>query len=279
MVQASEICQAVAEIAPSRLAESWDNVGFLLGRSNRDVRRVMTCLTLTNPVAEEAVRRDVQLIITHHPILFRGAKRITDETAEGRLLLSLAEAGIVVYSPHTAFDSAAEGINQSLAESFGLSQIQPLKSLEEHPGCGSGRFGLLAQPVSRDDFLKTVCQTVRAEYLEFCPAGPDVVRKAGVACGAASEFLEYAASAGCDTFVTGESRFHSVLECQSLGINLILTGHYCSERPAVEALASKLSPRWPELEFFASTSDRDPLSLFIRKSASGSGDRLRLPKS
>src|SRR5688572_29840854 len=138
MVQASEICRVVAEIAPPQLAESWDNVGLLLGRSNRDVHRVMTCLTLTNPVANEAVRRDAQMIITHHPILFHGAKRMTDETAEGRLLLSLAESGIVVYSPHTAFDNAAGGINQLFAESLGLLEIQPLRIVDEPTGGGSG---------------------------------------------------------------------------------------------------------------------------------------------
>jgi dinuclear metal center YbgI/SA1388 family protein len=269
MVQASEICQVVAEIAPIRLAESWDNVGLLLGRSNRDVRRVMTCLTLTNAVAGEAIRRDVQMVITHHPILFRGTKRITDETAEGRLLLSLVEAGIVVYSPHTAFDSAAEGINQSLAESFGLSAIQPLRAIEEQPGRGSGRFGLLELPVPRDVFLKTVCRTIDADYLEFCPAGPDLVQWVGVACGAAAEFLEDASRAECDTFVTGEAGFHSVLECQSLGMNLILTGHYRSERPGVEDLALKLKLRLPAVEIFASTSDQDPLRLFTQETGSG----------
>lgn len=265
MVLASEICRVVAEIAPLRLAESWDNVGLLLGRTNRDVRRVMTCLTLTNPVVEEAILRDVQMIITHHPILFRGTNKITDETAEGRLLLNLAEAGIVVYSPHTAFDSAAEGINQSLAESLGLSQIQPLRVMNEQPGCGSGRFGLLNPPASLELFLQSVCRTVRAAYLEFSPGGPDLVRKVGVACGAAAEFLEDASKAGCDAFITGEARFHAVLECQSLGINLILTGHYCSERPAVESLVSKLRNHCPAVEFFSSTADQNPLSLFTQR--------------
>jgi dinuclear metal center YbgI/SA1388 family protein len=268
MVEASEICRALAEIAPLHLAEAWDNVGLLFGRASREVRRVMTCLTLTSPVAEEAIRRDVQMIVTHHPILFRGTKRITDETSEGAMLLSLAEAGIVVYSPHTAFDSAAEGINQSLAESLGLSQIQPLRALSERGSCGSGRFGELERAVPWESFLQSVCQAVRADYLEFCRTGPELVHRVGIACGAAAEYLNDAAAAHCDTFVTGEARFHAVLECQSLGMNLILTGHYCSERPAVERLAAQLRQRVDGVEFVASESDQNPLNLFRRHASS-----------
>jgi len=267
MVQASEICRALAEIAPLHLAESWDNVGLLLGRSSQEVRRVMTCLTLTSPVAEEARQRNVQMIVTHHPILFRGTKRITDETPEGAILLSLAEAGIVVYSPHTAFDSAAEGINQLLAESLGLTNILPLRVLTEQGSSGSGRFGVMECAVPWELFLQTVCQTVRADYLEFCRTGPERVQRVGIACGAAAEYVKDAAAAHCDTFVTGEARFHAVLECQSLGMNLILTGHYCSERPAIEHLATQLRQRVEGVEFLASVSEQNPLSLFRQQTS------------
>ena len=84
MALTGDVCRFLEEVAPLGLAEPWDNVGLLLGRASSDVRCAMTCLTLTTPVAVEAVRREVQLIVTHHPILFRGTKKITDATAEGR---------------------------------------------------------------------------------------------------------------------------------------------------------------------------------------------------
>ena len=120
MPSVSDFISYLESFAPLSLAEDWDNVGLLVGRRDAAVGRAMTCLTLTPDVAAEAIAKDVQLIVTHHPVLFRGAKTITDGNAEGRMLLDLVEAGVAVYSPHTAFDSANHGINQSLADSFGL---------------------------------------------------------------------------------------------------------------------------------------------------------------
>lgn len=262
MATVLEICSYLEKLAPTSLAESWDNVGLLLGRRTRPVQRLMTCLTLTAPVATEAVERQVQMIVTHHPVLFRAAKKITDANEEGRILLELAEAGIAVYSPHTAFDSAARGINQQLAESLGLQQIQPLRKTGETIDSGAGRFGSLEQPMDRAEFLKRIVITVGARSLEYTWHQNQPAKNVAVACGSAAEFLDDAIRAGCDTFVTGEARFHSVLEAQSRGINLILTGHFASERPGVEKLAKELARQFPDMESFPSDNDRDPLTLF-----------------
>jgi dinuclear metal center YbgI/SA1388 family protein len=260
----NDLCEVLKQLAPLQLAESWDNVGLLLGRSGTLVRNVMTCLTLTEPVASEAIQRDVQLIVTHHPILFRGAKRLTDATSEGRMLLELIAAGIAVYSAHTAFDSAAEGINHGLAESLGLHSIRPLRPADSDPAVGAARFGELRHPIARDAFLSQVATLVSAASLEYSWNGPNAATRVAVACGSAAEFLADAAQAGCDTFVTGEARFHAVLEAQALGINLVMTGHYCSERPAVVTLATTIQTAFPGLRAFVSDTDRNPLELFRR---------------
>jgi dinuclear metal center YbgI/SA1388 family protein len=262
MATVLEICSYLEKLAPTNLAESWDNVGLLLGRRNRPVQRLMTCLTLTAPVSAEAVERKTQMIVTHHPILFRATKKITDATEEGRILLQLAEAGIAVYSPHTAFDSADRGINQQLAENLGLQHIQALRPGDD-ANSGAGRFGVLENPLDRQEFLEKVAMTVQSRSLEVCWHENQPVNQVAVACGAAAEFLEDAIRAGCDTFLTGEARFHSVLEAQSRGINLILTGHFASERPAIEQLAKEIAQQFPEIDCFPGDSDRDPLKLFI----------------
>ncbi|HEY1377199.1 MAG TPA: Nif3-like dinuclear metal center hexameric protein, partial [Gemmataceae bacterium] len=113
--------------APPALAAEWDNVGLLLGDPAAAVSRVLTCLTLTPEVAAEAVEGGFPLIVTHHPILFRGAKRLTTATAEGRTVLALARAGVAVYSPHTAFDNTRGGINDLLAGRLGLADVAPLR--------------------------------------------------------------------------------------------------------------------------------------------------------
>src|SRR5262245_4439136 len=110
MVTVAAVVDYLEQFAPARLAAEWDNVGLLLGDTGSEVRHIMTCLTLTPETAAEAVASAAQLIVTHHPILFRPVKRLTTGTLEGRMLLSLARAGIAVYSPHTAFDNTAGGI-------------------------------------------------------------------------------------------------------------------------------------------------------------------------
>src|SRR5262249_35252502 len=113
--------------APLKLAADWDNVGLLLGDPAAEVGRVMTCLTVTPQSAAEAVEAEADLIVTHHPILFRAVQRLTADTPEGRMLLALAKAGIAVYSPHTAFDNADGGINDILAGRLGLRDVRPLR--------------------------------------------------------------------------------------------------------------------------------------------------------
>ncbi len=122
-------------LAPPALAADWDNVGLLLGERAAEVRRVMTCLTVTPDSAAEAVAEGAGLIVTHHPILFRAVKRLTDATPEGRTLLSLARAGVAVYSPHTAFDDADDGINALITRRLGLAGVGPLRRRDDARFC------------------------------------------------------------------------------------------------------------------------------------------------
>jgi dinuclear metal center YbgI/SA1388 family protein len=127
MLTVATVMDYLDQFAPPNLAADWDNIGLLLGERSAPVERLMTCLTVTPESAAEAVEARANLIVTHHPILFRGAKRLTDATAEGRMLLGLARAGVAVYSPHTAFDNTHYGINALLARRLGLVEAVPLR--------------------------------------------------------------------------------------------------------------------------------------------------------
>jgi dinuclear metal center YbgI/SA1388 family protein len=262
MTTVLDICTFLDAFAPPHLAEDWDNVGLLVGRHSAAVQALSTCLTLSPDVADEAISEGVQLIVSHHPVMFRPVQQLTETTLEGGMLLQLIEAGVAVYSPHTRFDSAPDGINQSLANDLGLQHIKPLRPVVTDPEFGSGRTGELAPPTSLSAFLGVVKQATAAEYLEYVGDPQANVQRVGVACGAAAEFMSDAASAGCDTFVTGEARFHSAVEARSLGMNLVLTGHFSSERPAVERLATLLSESFPDVRCMPSRVESDPLQLF-----------------
>ncbi len=262
MVTVDEIIRFLDDFAPPDLAEDWDNVGLLIGRRSADVQRLMTCLTLSPDVAAEAIAADVQLVVTHHPVLFRATKRLTSDDRDGQMLLDLIETGVAVFSPHTRFDSAAAGINQQLAESLGLRNVLPIRTSEVLPQLGSGRWGGLQSPTTLAEFLGQVRRIAAAPYVEFVGQSDSIVDCVGVGCGSAAEFLSDAVKLGCDTYVTGEARFHAALEARAAGVNLVLVGHYSSERPAVERLAEIIGQQFPEIQSFASQRESDPLSVY-----------------
>ena len=127
MLTVAAVVDFLDRFAPRQGAADWDNVGLLLGDPAARVQRIMTCLTVTPESAAEAAAAHADLIVTHHPILFRGVKRLTSDSTEGRMVLALARGGVAVYSPHTAFDNAPAGINQLLAQSLELTDLVPLR--------------------------------------------------------------------------------------------------------------------------------------------------------
>jgi dinuclear metal center YbgI/SA1388 family protein len=135
MLHLGAILEYLEAFAPLRLAAEWDNVGLLLGDRNADVQRVMTCLTVTPESAAEAVAEGAQLIVAHHPILFRPIQRLTGDTPEGLMLTVLVKAGIAVYSPHTAFDNTKGGINDLLAHRLGVVDAVALRRQDDTGQC------------------------------------------------------------------------------------------------------------------------------------------------
>ncbi|MBI3838024.1 MAG: Nif3-like dinuclear metal center hexameric protein [Planctomycetia bacterium] len=258
MLTVGEIARFLDAFAPPALAESWDNVGLLVGNYEHSVRRIMTCLTITPASAREAVAAQADLIVSHHPLPFRPLNRLTAETSEGRLLLELIGAKISVYSPHTAFDSAQQGINQRLAAGLQLEEITPLVPGTEL-GQGAGRFGRLRAAIPLFDLVGRVKQLLAIANIQAVGPLNQTVERVAVACGSAGEFVAPAKAALCDCLVTGEVRFHTCLEAESLGVGLVLAGHFASERFAVVELAGILAEKFPSLQAWASQQERDPL--------------------
>jgi len=257
MTTVSHLCDFLDAFAPPRLAADWDNVGLLVGDRLQRVSRVMTCLTVTPAVAAEAIRERADVIVAHHPLPFRPLQRLTTDEPTGRLLLDLIRAGVAIYSPHTAFDSAAQGINQQLAEGLGLADIQPLVPAED---LGTGRCGRLAQAQTLGQVAARLKQFLKIGHVAVVGDLQRPIERIGIACGSAGELLDAAVAADCDVFLTGEARLHTCYEAEARGIALLLAGHYASERFAVEKLAEILATQFPSLANWASRDERDPLT-------------------
>lgn len=257
MATVDDVARLLEAFAPVALAEEWDNVGLLVGDRGRAVNRVMTCLTVTPASAAEAIRGRVDLIVSHHPLPFRPLKQLTTDRPEGKLLWELIGAGVSIYSPHTAFDSAIDGINAQLAAALTDAERAPLVARVDGPGVG--RAGTLAQPTTLADFAGRVKQFLRIEQAQCVGALGRPVQRVGFASGSGGELIAAAVDAGCDCLVTGEARFHAALEAEAAGLGLILAGHYATERFGVETLAEHLAHAFPSVACWASRDERDPL--------------------
>ncbi len=282
MPKVDDVAHFLEVFAPEALAEDWDNVGLLIGDRRREVRRIMTCLTVTPASACEAVTEEADLIVSHHPLPFRELRRITSDTVEGRMLLELIAAGVAIYSPHTAFDSAARGINQQLAEGLGLIGIAPLRpnvaAAVVHPAAleseepvptddeahaaplGSGRYGQLKAPVTTASLVRRIKRFLGIKHVQLVGEPERQVSTVAVACGSAGEFLRPARALGCELFVTGETGFHVCLEAEATGVSMVLVGHYASERFGVERLAEVLAEEFPATTVWASQQEASPLT-------------------
>ena len=262
MPTVGDIAQVLKQLAPLELAESWDNVGLLVGDSAWPAARVMTCLTVTPATVKEAIEQRANLIVAHHPLPFNPVRTITPDTTVGGLLLDLIRNSIAVYSPHTAFDSASAGINQHLAIGLGLQEIAPLKAaLSGDPEEGSGRCGLIGEPLTRRELAERTKGFLNVDRVKLSgPAEAPIVRVA-IACGSGGSFLDAAIAAECDVLVTGEATFHTILEAEAREVGLILTGHFASERFALLSLADYLTDQFSDAHVWASRSERDPVQV------------------
>ena len=255
-----DICDFLDCIAPKNLAEEWDNVGLLAGDFQSAANRVMTCLTITPASAQEAIDGDCDLIVTHHPLPFHPIKKITSEETATRMLWDLIRAGIAIYSPHTGFDSAAQGINHQLALMAGIADPSPIVPAEDEGGrTGAGRIGSLDAAIQVSDLISALREPLAAGHVGLVGQMDSKVKTVAFACGSGGTFLDPAIRLGCDAMVTGEANFHTCLEAQAAGVHLILLGHYASERFALEQLAGELTQQFPETEVWASTRESDPV--------------------
>ena len=234
--------------APRELAESWDNVGLLVGDPEAAVERVLVALDITPQVAEEALERGCQLIVAHHPVMncaWHPVQTVRADDRQGRTLTALLRGGVAAICMHTNLDAAEGGVNDILAEKLGLTQPEMLT--EEK----IGRIGTLKCEIPLVEFTHSVIELLGCNGLRYVDAGRPVHRVAvgGGACGC---YIPQAVAAGCDTFVTSDLKYNDFLDTE--GLNLIDAGHFPTENVVCPALQDRLTEAFPAVDVLCSTS-------------------------
>ena len=233
-----EILDIVNEIAPFETQEPWDNAGLLAGHPDMSVKKILLSLDLTGSVIDEAVERDAQLILTHHPILFHARKNLREDDPEGALLCKLIRSGRALIAAHTNFDAAENGVNDALCEALNLTSIQPLDS--------GLRMGQLNKT------LRQTCELAHTALNAIVrPFGAMDARidRLAVCGGAGGSLWRIAHEAGAQGYLTGEIKWSDALDATAAGLVLLEAGHYETEKPSIKALSTALQMRLNALQY------------------------------
>lgn len=240
-VTVGQILDILNQMAPPELQEDYDNAGLLAGCSDSPVNRIIVGLDLTDGLVREAIERDVQLIVTHHPIFFRGRKNICEEDAEGAAVCALIRGNMSLIAVHTNFDNAPCGVNDALAQTLDLQEVRML----EH----GMRLGRLPEPMSPESFSVTVEKKLGGKARIYVSSPEMHIERVAVCGGAGGDFWPIAARAGAQAFVTGEIRYHDALAGAAKGLCLIEAGHYETEHVSIKLLADSLQERINALQY------------------------------
>ena len=256
MTTVNDILELMETIAPQSLKMEWDNAGLLCGSKTTPVTKVLIALDPYEHVCREAADWGAELIVTHHPLIFDPQRSITDDTTVGRNILTLCRNGICAINAHTNLDQAPGGVNDILAQTLGLHNIQTI--------CENGMQLLRCGDVPEQDlsaFLLTVKERLNCNGLRYCDTGKKV-RKVAVGGGACGSEWQDALRAGCDTFVTADIKYHEFWDAYICGLNIIDAGHFSTENPVCRYLADKISEAFPNIEVRISETHADCMKYY-----------------
>ncbi len=242
--------------APFATQLGFDNAGLLVGDPYHEVKKVLVCVDITESVVEEALQREVDLVVSHHPLIWGSLPAVTTESRTGRNVISLIQAGIAAICAHTNLDMAKEGVNAELAAVFELQDCSILKEEgrdKYDKPYGIGTVGLLAEPMDFSGFAYMVKTRLEAPSMRIMRAGERYVERVAVGGGACSSMLKDVIAANCDCFVTAEIKHDVYLEARALGIHLIDAGHYSTEAVIVRPLMNWIGEAFPHLEILRAT--------------------------
>jgi dinuclear metal center YbgI/SA1388 family protein len=249
MTTVKNVFELLDQKAPFKYQMGFDNAGFLVGHQAAPVRRVLVALDITEDVVSEAAAAGCQLIVSHHPVIWGGAKSVTDQTPTGRKLLALTENKIAAICAHTNLDAVADGVNDALAQALGLRDVEMLEqdgADEQGRPYGIGRVGIVEEQ-SLEQFAGFVKKTLGSNGVRLVDGGKPV-RKVAVGGGSCADMMGSALALGCDTFVTADVKYDGFLDAKAQGLSLIDAGHYPTENVVCPVLKKWLKEAFPELE-------------------------------
>ncbi len=246
MIKVSDIVKIIEDFAPPSLAYEWDNTGLISGDRDKSVKRVFVTLDITKETVDMAVREGVDMIISHHPMLFKGIQRIDYTHGEGYILKELIKNDIALYASHTSTDCTKGGINDVFAQKLGIENPVAIEKNPEYDGCGLGRIGKVQKTTLRE-FAEFTKAQLNTPFVRVCGDLDMEIGTVAVCGGGGSDLIDTVIALGGDVFVTADLKYHISAEAVENGLAIIDAGHYPTEVYAQEIFAELLKDTGVEI--------------------------------
>lgn len=258
----ADVAAALHDLAPAHIAESYDNVGLIVGLPHTPVTGILVNLDVTEAVLHEAQAKGCNVVVTHHPIWFSGRKRLNGEDYVSRIIMYAVKHDMGLIACHTNLDNIRTGVNQKIADKLGLQTLSFLQPKTSDQLYGSGMLGFLPQPMPKSAFLQHVKTAFQCGGIRFADAPAlTAVHKVAVCGGSGSFLISQALAAGCDAFVTADITYHKYFDNEEK-ILLLDIGHYESEQYTSELICAYLSEKMPTFAPYLSQIRTNPVQYF-----------------
>lgn len=253
-----EIIDALERFAPLPLQDSFDNAGLQTGLTKVEATGALLCLDVTEAVLDEAIAQGINLVVSHHPLLFHPLKSLTGRTEVERCVMKAVCNGISIYAAHTNLDNAPAGVNFKIAEKIGLSHVRMLKPCEGALEGGAGVIGNLQEEETKNNFLANLKNIFGVSCLMHNQWRGHKIHTVALCGGAGAFLIPQAIQAGADAFVTGEIKYHE-FQGRDNDILLVSLGHFESEQYTVELLETILRQAFPQLHIKKTQVNTNPI--------------------
>lgn len=253
-IPAYKLVEPIEAFAPLATQESWDNSGFSVGDPLAPVSKALVALDCTEEVLEEAIGKGCDIIITHHPLIFRGLKQITPQTAVGRIVAKALRNNITIYSAHTNMDKASGGVSALMAQRLSLQSTRPLTAE------GFGIIGELPQPLPFEETVRLVKRQFGLQYALTSKPATEQVQRVAVCGGSGKDFIADAAAAGAELYITGDISYHFFYPDNNLTVMDI--GHFASEYGIVELFAKIVSENFHNFALLIGKESKNPVFFY-----------------
>jgi dinuclear metal center YbgI/SA1388 family protein len=274
----AQIIKIIEEFAPLSLQEDFDNSGLQVGDVSQKLQNILLCLDVTQEVIDEAIELDCNLIISHHPLLFRPLRTLTGQNYIERCVMKACKNDLVIYAAHTNLDNAPGGMNFYLAEKIGLQNIRFLKPILQDESItqnaqeagllrdarndaigGSGAIGELLAPEGEVSFLERMKEILQLKSVKHSPFTGKMIRKVALCSGSGAFLIPDAKEAGADVFLTGEARYNDYYDVEDQ-LLLAVLGHYETEHYTKELFFDIISKKLPNFAVHFSNANTNPVN-------------------